>query len=122
MMRVRVILLVAAVLFFGALIMVPRIIEAKRSTAMAVENGVMNPVQGKKGEVTVGESIRNDTSPPVREMKQQPVFKPKKEANENPKIPHFHRDAPDKVVQKSIAATDFTAANMPTVDASFNGI
>src|SRR4029079_10171631 len=46
----------------------------------------------------------------------------KKEANENPKIKHPHKDAPDRVVQTSIAADEFTAANMPTVDASFNGI
>src|ERR1044071_5081167 len=111
-MRVRLIILVAAVLFFSALIMVPRIIEAKRSTAVAVENGIVNRTQGRRPDVTVGESIRNDTSPPVREMKQQPVFKPRKEANENPKIAHFHKDARDSVVQRSIAATDFAAANM----------
>ncbi len=55
-------------------------------------------------------------------MKQQPVFKPKKEANANPKIAHPHKDAPDRVVQKSIAADEFTAANMPTTDMNFNGM
>src|SRR5215204_7232759 len=121
-MRVRLIILVTAVLLFGTLVMVPSIIEAKRSKSIAAETATVDPVQGHRPEVTVGESIRNDTSQPVREMKQQPVFKPKKEANENPKIPHFHKDAPDRVVQTSIAADEFTAANMPTADANFNGI
>src|SRR3954454_10129586 len=115
-MRIRILVLVTAVLFFGAIRVVPRIIEASRTSAAKL------PVQGHKSEMTGGESIRNDTWRPVREMKQQPVFKPKKEANENPKIKHPHKDAPDRVVQTSIAADQFTAANMPTVDANFNGI
>src|ERR1043165_2244458 len=97
-MRVRIIVLVAAVLLFSAIIAVPRIIEASKSSPgdNAQSNAVIpNPLQGKKQDVTVGESIRNDTSIPVREMKQQPVFKHKKEANENPKIAHFHKDAHD---------------------------
>src|SRR5215216_1381460 len=114
-MRFRIIILVIAVLLFGAVLTVPQIIEANSSAAQPL-------VQGRPSEVTVGESIRNDTSPPLREMKQQPVFKPRKEANENPKIPHFHRDTPDRKVQKTIAADEFTAANMPTTEANFNGI
>ncbi|HKG97493.1 MAG TPA: hypothetical protein VKA97_06755, partial [Pyrinomonadaceae bacterium] len=121
-MRVRLIILVTAVLLFGTLVMVPSIIEAKRSKSMAAETATVDPIQGRKPEVTVGESIRNDTSQPVREMKQQPVFKPRREANENPKIAHFHRDAPDRVVQTSVAATEFATANMPTVDMNFNGM
>src|SRR5215204_907562 len=121
-MRVRLIILVTVVLLFGTLVMVPSIIEAKRSKSIAAETATVDPIQGRKPEVTVGESIRNDTSQPVREMKQQPVFKPRKEANENPKIAHFHKDAPDRVVQTSIAADEFTAANMPTAAANFNGI
>src|SRR5688572_26066258 len=105
-MRFRLVILVTAVLLLSALILVPEIIEAKRSTVAAT------PVQWKRQPMTVGQSIRNDTSPPVREMKQQPVFKPKREANKNPKIPHVHRDAPDRVVQQSIA-TEFMSANMP---------
>ena len=120
-MRIRVIVLVAAVLLFGAIMTVPRIIEASRSSAAAANSVVPNPVQGQKQDITWGESIRNDTSIPVREMKQQPVFKEKKEANENPKIKHVHRDAPDHKVQTSIAAP-FTLPNMPTTDANFNGM
>jgi hypothetical protein len=121
-MRIRVVVLIAAALLFGAIITVPRIIEAAKSSAAAANSVVPSPVQGRRQEVTVGESIRNDTSPPIRDMKQQPVFKPRKEANENPKIAHPHRDAPDRVVQKSIAADEFTAANMPTADMNFNGM
>ncbi|HXS01728.1 MAG TPA: hypothetical protein VN724_14215, partial [Pyrinomonadaceae bacterium] len=114
-MRVRIIVLVTAVLLFSAIITVPRIIEASKSSVVA------NPLQGKKQDVTVGESIRNDTSQPIREMKQQPVFKAKKEANANPKIAHFHKDAPDRVVQQSIAETALSL-NMPATDLNFNGM
>ena len=120
-MRPRLVILAIAVLLFGAILFIPQFIEASKSAA-APNTAVVNPPQGRRQEVTVGESIRNDTTAPVREMKQQPVFKPKKEANENPKIAHFHNDKPDKVVQTSIAVNEFTSANMPTTDANFNGI
>jgi hypothetical protein len=89
-MRVRILILIIAALLFGAIVTVPQIIEAKRSQSTAAANTANTPFQGQKQKVTVGASIRNDTSPPLREMKQQPVFKPKREANENPKIPHAH--------------------------------
>jgi len=91
-MRIRILVLAAATLLFGAIVTVPRIIEASKSSA-ATPN-LVNAFQGRRSEITVGESIRNDTSPPVREMKQQPVFKPRKEANENPKIKQPHKDVP----------------------------
>src|ERR1044071_6853082 len=118
-MRIRILVLAAAVLIFGAIVAVPRIIEASKSSAFTANSAT--PVQGRKNDVTVGASVRNDTSQPVREMKQQPVFKPKKEANENPKVTHSHRDAKDTVVQTSVAAP-FTAPNMPATDKNFNGI
>jgi hypothetical protein len=43
-MRIRIIVLVAAVLLFGAIVMVPRIIEASKSSAVAAANSVV-PVQ-----------------------------------------------------------------------------
>src|SRR6185295_13591658 len=103
-MRLRLLVLVTAAFVLAALILVPEIIEAKRanSAAAAPANPVVSPFQGKRQEMTVGESIRNDTSAPVREMKQQPVFKPKKEANKNPKVQHPHRDSADPVVQSTI--------------------
>ena len=57
-MRIRILVLAAAVLVFAAIMTVPRIIEASKSAAA--------PVQGRRSDVTVGQSIRNDTSPPVR--------------------------------------------------------
>src|ERR1051325_10717649 len=86
----RILVLVTAVLLFAAIVTVPRIIEASK------------PVQVRKPDLTVCESIRNDTSPPVREMKQLPVFKPRREANENPRIPHVHRDAPDRAAPNNV--------------------
>src|ERR1051326_7446910 len=121
-MRVRILILVVAVLFFSAILAVPRIIEAKRAQSSAAANAASSSFQGQKPDVTVGESVRNDTSAPLREMKQQPVFKARREANENPKIQHIHKDAPDHRVQTTIAADAFTAANMPTADKNFNGI
>ncbi len=121
-MRLRILVLVTVVVFFVTLMMVPRIIEGSKSSAADAHTVVPSPMQGPRPEITVGESIRNDTSPPVREMKQQPVFKPRKEANKNPKIAHPHKDAPDPVVQASITADAFTAANMPATEANFDGI
>ncbi len=49
---------------------------------------------------------------------------PKREANTNPKIPHFHRDLPDQVVQKShgVGVTEIIEANMPSTITNFEGI
>ncbi|HEX5964695.1 MAG TPA: hypothetical protein VFY51_02150, partial [Pyrinomonadaceae bacterium] len=125
--RKKLVVLAAVVLFFMAVSIVPRIIEAKWSssapTAVNATTGVVTPVQGRKQEVASGISIRNDTSVPLREMKQKPYDGgPPREANTNPRIAHFHRDAPDRVVQKTIAADEFASANMPSVDQNFDGI
>ena len=68
-MRVRILILVVAVLLLSGLILVPQIIEAKRANSLAAANEpansvVITPIQGKKQQMTVGESIRNDTSRP----------------------------------------------------------
>jgi len=121
-MRARLFFLVTALLLLSAIVFVPEIIEAKRAASSATANPVAaSPVQAKKQAMTVVQSVRNDTSPPVREMKQQPVFKPKREANKNPKVQHPHKDAHDPVVQQSIA-TEFMDANMPAAQQSFNGM
>ena len=112
-----------------ALAIVPRIIEAKwadsAAAAPTATNSVPAPVQGqgRKQEITSGISIRNDTSKPVREMKQKPYDGgPEREANANPRIAHFHRDAPDRVVQTTVTGNELAAANMPAVDMNFDGI
>src|SRR5687768_1817148 len=125
--REKLVVLGAVVLFLMALSILPRIIEAKWSSSAAAPvnapSGTTAPAQGRKQEVLSGISIRNDTSIPVREMKQKPYDGgPPREANTNPKIAHFHKDAPDRVVQRTIAADEFTAANMPSVDLNFDGI
>jgi len=121
--RVKLVLLVTGVLLIVALTALPRIIEARRARAAAATPAVANPVQGRKQEIASGLSVRNDTSKPLREMKQKPLdFRPEREANVNPKIPHFHKDSPDQVVQPSIEATEIFTANMPAAQMNFNGI
>ena len=125
--RKQLVVLGAVVLFLMALAIVPRIIEAKwsNSEVTGVNSApiALAPAQGRRQEVQSSISIRNDTSIPLREMKQKPYDGgPQREANTNPKISHFHRDAPDRVVQTTIAADAFTTANMPSVDQNFNGI
>jgi hypothetical protein len=57
-------------------------------------------------------------------MKQKPIDGgPEREANHNPKIPHFHRDAPDRVVQNSATVSEeVIIAAMPSAEMNFNGI
>jgi len=122
--RARIVVLVTAVLFITALVVVPRIIEARRArVAAANPPTAVDPVQGQRPEISFGASVRNDTSKPIREMKQQPMdFRPEREANLNPHVPHSHRDAPDKVIQTQTTSTDIATANMPSALMNFNGI
>src|ERR1043165_3177038 len=102
--RVKVVVLVTAVLFLAGLALVPRIIEARRANAGGANSQPMavDQDQGRKGDIQTGPSVRNDTSKPLREMKQKPIdFSPEREANLNPHVPHFHRDAPDKIGRAS---------------------
>ena len=56
-MRIRILVLATAVLLFGAIMTIPRIIEASKSSAATANS--TNPFQGRRSEITVGESIRN---------------------------------------------------------------
>ena len=122
-LRVKLALLVTAALIITALVAIPRIIQANRVQAAAASaEPAANPAQGRKQEIMSGISIRNDTSLPLREMKQKPIDGgPRREANQNPKIPHFHKDTPDRVVQKSLE-TPASTANMPVTEQNFDGI
>ena len=127
--RLKVLVLLGLALALTAVVMLPQIIEAKLFKSSPDKNSPaaiglpINVVQNKKEDVVVGVSSRNDTSIPVREMKQLPMgSKPKREGPKNPKVPHFHKDMPDPVVQSSITSSESIAPNMPTVDLSFNGI
>src|ERR1043166_3628784 len=99
-----------------ALLVLPPIIQARRARAAAM--AVASPVQGRS-EVIVGESIRNDRSPNLRDMKQLPIVKRgEREANKNPKISHSHKDRPDPVVQTGGGAPP---TNMPGALLNFDG-
>ncbi len=70
--------------------------------------------------VFVGISYHNDTSPPLRDMKPVPVQeRPEHEANENPKLPYHHVDAPDEAF---VQDQHVPAPNMPLPILNFNGI
>ena len=103
----------AGTLLLLAVLVLPQVIEAKRARAAlaaAVPQGNSN--------VSVGHSTHNDTSPPLRDMKQLPAtFKPEREANENPKVKHSHKDVKDEALQSA----PITAA-MPGTDVNIDGV
>jgi hypothetical protein len=75
--------------------------------------------------VISGQSYKNDVSIPLRDMDlHQYVGKPvDREASENPKVPHVHKDIPDQAVQDSDAsAIALAAPNVPSPLLSFDGI
>jgi len=126
-MRTRSIILITAALLLTAMTALPRIIKAKRATSLEsapAMNPEFNVPQDQKGDVTVVESYHNDTSPPLRKMKPQPIYsKGQHEANENPKIPHVHKDGADPVVQGQFGDMKaLIAVTMPAPILNFDGI
>lgn len=112
----KLILALAGTVLVIAVLVLPQVIEAKRARAALA---ALNP-QGKSN-VIVGASTHNDKSPPLRDMKQLPMtFKPEREANDNPKIPHSHKDSKDTVVQSGSTAP--VTAAMPGTQLNFDGI
>jgi hypothetical protein len=70
-------------------------------------------------------SYHNDVSRPLREMAAwNPAdSKPRHEANENPKVPNFHKDSADPVIQNRHATVlGFLAPSIPSPLLNFNGI
>src|SRR6185369_795215 len=125
--RTKAIIMFIAALLLTTVIVLPRIIEAKRLRAagdtLASPPITANVNQDEKGEITVVASYHNDTSKPLRDMKPMPVFSKGQHENENPKIPHKHKDEFDPVVQDSFGALkSFMAVNMPAPILNFNGI
>src|SRR5260370_3991250 len=118
------IVIAAALLLTTTVIVLPQIIGAKRSTELPAEKSLsVAPVpmrstgQNEKSSVIVGASVHNDTSPPLREMKQEKVAKKvEHEANENPKVPASlkHKDSPDTPVQSSSSMAAFAGPSMPS--------
>ena len=109
-LRARSIITLATVLLVTTIVVLPRVIDAQRSRHTTVEKdpsltAISYASLGQNNNVTVGESVHNDTSPPLRDMKQVKTSKKaEKEANENPKIPasRKHKDSEDPVVQAAI--------------------
>jgi hypothetical protein len=121
MKTAKLLLALSGTLLVMGLLVLPQLIEAKRTRS------TLSSTQGQgqgQSEVIVGESLHNDTSPPLRDMKQLPITKKaEREANENPKIPHRHKDSKDTVVQTKFAGSaDAPVANMPSALSSFDGI
>src|SRR6185436_11531165 len=121
MKTAKLLLALAGLFLVIGLLVLPQMIEAKRMRSTST------PAQGQgqgQSEVIVGESFHNDTSPPLRDMKQLPINrKTEREANENPRIPHVHKDGKDPVIQRKFGgATDAPVANMPGTLNNFDGI
>ena len=129
-MRTKAIILFTAALLLTTVIVLPRIIEAKRLRALnADKNLSVSPLltssvpQDQKGDIIVVASYHNDTSIPLRDMKPQLAIPKQQHSNENPKIPNKHQDSPDPVVQDSFGALkSLMAINMPSPILNFNGI
>ncbi len=86
----------------------------------AMLQSVMPAKEQANNSVIVGTSYHNDTSPPLRDMKPLPVEpREEREANENPKIPHVHKDSPDESV---VQDQHISAPNMPAPILNFDGI
>jgi len=100
--------------------------EQKGGTIGVTPSSTANPIAGKArlagaaqdSAIIGGYSYKNDTSPPLRSMKQLPIVqKSEHEAAPNPKIPHNHVDSADPVVQNFLAP-----ALMPAPILNFDGI
>src|SRR6185312_8050222 len=120
-MRTRSIILLGAVfLLITTVILLPRIIEAKRLKGLTAEKSLAAAPgltlyydQSQKSNVIVGASTRNDTSPPLRDMKQARMGgRAEHEANENPKLPNNHIDTADPVVQSASSVLAFAGLNV----------
>src|SRR5258706_9527145 len=128
----RLIIALAAVLLSITVLVMPQIIEAGHFTWPNADKNVAAaaPVRNKSsqeqtGNVSVGTSVRNDTSAPLRDMKPSKVGKKvEREANENPKVPASmrHVDAADPVVQSASAVMAFANINMPSPLLNFDGV
>ncbi len=115
-----------ATLLLMAIVVTPSVIEAARKSTLEKKpsKATNYTVAGQGNTITVGQSVQNDTSPPLRDMKQKQVEKKaEKEANENPKVPATlkHKDSPDTAVQGS-SFTSQLATSMPATSLNFDGV
>jgi len=131
-MKAKLVIALAVNLALVALLVVPQIIEAKRfkESSASKSLSVLPPITRNTGQdqrttVTVGTSVRNDTSAPLRDMKPSNVGrKVEHEANENPKVPaaNRHKNSADPVVQSGDSLLAFAGINMPSPLLNFDGV
>jgi len=96
-----------------AVLVLPQVIEAKRARA-----ALATLIPQGNSNVVVGHSTHNDTSRPLRDMPQLPLtFREQREANENPRVNHSHKNVKDEALQTA----PITAA-MPGTDLNFDGV
>jgi hypothetical protein len=70
--------------------------------------------------IVVAVSYHNDTSPPLRDIKQLPIASHEEgEANENPKLPTHHKDSPDEAVGRDLPVS---LPSIPSPTLNFDGI
>ena len=127
--RLRWMIVIAAALLLTTVILLPRIIEAKRLKALNANKSLavtptLSPNQDQGGNITVVASYHNDTSIPLRDMKPQPAQSKPRSADKNRKVPVKHNDSPDPVVQDrfSDVLSSLMTVNMPSPLLNFNGI
>ncbi len=87
--------------------------------------GITQPAQAAgqtgAGSVRVGASYHNDVSPPLRDLANLPFdVRQEREGPENPKLPNFHQDSPDSVIQGPLL--NQLALNIPATGLNFDGI
>ncbi len=131
-MKAKLIIALAVNLVLMAVLVVPQIIEAKRSKGSTTDKSLSVPPEIKRqsgqeqtGNVQVGNSVHNDTSAPLRDIKPAKVErKAEREANENPKVPGSkkHIDSADPVVQSAGSVSAFAGLNMPSPLLNFDGV
>jgi hypothetical protein len=76
------------------------------------------------GGVTSAESYRNDVSPPLRSLPPSAARSAEHEANENPKVPHRHKDSNDPLIQNRHVSSALSqpAPNIAATLLNFDGI
>ena len=94
----------------------------RAAIALVLGSGVFTVTASAENRVQVVPSYHNDVSRPLWQMAAEdvPFAHQEREAAENPKLPNFHKDSPDTVVQRSLL--HMLAPNIPSPILNFDGI